>query len=373
MSKQRNLSIVGALAMAGLALAPGRAGADGVRHLPPAEATAGDELVLSAELARASERALVVRYRPLGTTTWSEASFARAGDVTWQARLPAAAVTAPGLEYFLVTTSAGATAGAGADVATVDEVGSADAPLVIAVADDPRALRRARDLRRVGDHRSRLRVAGQVVDYGTRRQGDVEVVDRYYRVDADFGYRLLIYPLEEIRIGYTRLEGVVPSAPRGLPAACQAAPDSADCRLDAGYKVGGWFELGLAPVEGVRFDARGLFMANQQGVAVGGRGELRVGVADANHLALGVEYQEKVGTTGYFRLGWLAVPAVPMAVTVEVTDLPASLRTTGVRLIYDVFWAMPTSGLRLGARAGYAARDQQIGGPTAGLSASYDF
>ena len=44
----------------------------------------------------------------------------------------------------------------------------------------------------------------------------------------------------------------MPSAPRGLPAACQTAPDSADCQLDAGYKVGGWFELGLAPVEGVR-------------------------------------------------------------------------------------------------------------------------
>jgi len=283
-------------------------------------------------------------------------------------------VTPPGLEYFLITTATGATAGATEPVSagTVDEFASAVQPHLIAVQDSPQAQRKSRDLARALGRRSRIRVAGELVDYGTRTDGAAEVTDRYYRVDADFGYRLLTYPLEEIRFGYTRLEGVVPNAPRDLPAACQAGAESAGCKLDAGYKVGGWFELGLAPVEGVRFDLRGLFMANQQGVAVGGRGELRVGVADANHLALGVEYQEKVGTTAYFRLGWLALPRLPMAATVEVTDLPASLRSSGVRLLYDVFYPLP-SGLRLGLRAGYAARDQFIGGATGGLSASYDF
>ena len=47
-------------------------------------------------------------------------------------------------------------------------------------------------------------------------------------------------------------------------------------------------------------------------------------------------------------------------------------RSAGVRLLYDVFYPLP-SGLRLGLRAGYAARDQFIGGATGGLSASYDF
>ncbi len=357
-----------------LVLAPAAARADGGRHLPPAEALAGDELVLSAELARASERALVLRYRPLGAATWSELAFARAGDRTWEVRIPALAVTPPGLEYFLVTTEPAATAGAAAPAATtaVDEFASATAPHMVSILDRPRALRRVRDLERAGGRVWRLHIAGEVVDYGTRSEASREVTDRYYRIDADINYRLLAYPLEEIRFGYTRLEGVVPNAPRDLPAACQAGVDADGCRLAAGYKVGGWFELGLAPVEGVRVDVRGLFMANQSGVAVGGRGELRVGVADANHLALGVEYQETVGAAGYFRLGWLARPRLPMAATVEVTDVPASLRATGVRLLYDVFYPLP-SGLRLGLRAGYAARDQRIGGPTAGLSASYDF
>lgn len=340
--------------------------ADGVRHLPPAEASAGADLVLSAELDRASERTLVVRFRPLGAVAWSERELTRAGDRTWQARIPASLMISPGLEYFLVTIEPGA------DPSTaVDEFGSAAAPHLVSVQADARAQRRARDLARAVDRRSRVRLAGEVVDYGTRTAGMTDVHDRYYRVDADFGYRLLTYPLEEIRFGYTRLEGVVPSSSREVPASCATDPDTG-CSFDAGYKVGGWFELGLAPVEGVRFDLRGLFMANQQGVAVGGRGELRAGVADANHLAFGVEYQEKVGTATFFRLGWLARPRLPMAATVEITDLPASLRAAGVRLLYDVYYPLP-SGLRLGARVGYAARDQRFGGPTGGLSASYDF
>ncbi|HVV87991.1 MAG TPA: hypothetical protein VHE35_33350, partial [Kofleriaceae bacterium] len=329
-------------------------------------------LVLSAELARASERALVVRYRPVGAASWSELPFARAGDRTWEARIPAAAVVPPGLEYFLVTTSAGPTAGAAGDAATVDEVGSAAAPLRVQVEDSPGALRRGRDLARAHGRLWRLHVAVETTDYGTRHLGDTGVNDRYDRIDADIAYRLLRYPLEELRFGYTRLKGEVPNAPRALPAACADDPAGTACRLDAGYKLGGWFELGLAPVEGVRLDLRGLALANQAGAAFGARGELRVGVADANHLALGVEYQQGVGTTGFFRLGWLARVRTPMAVTVEVTDLPASLRTTGVRLLYDIFYPLP-SGLRVGARVGYAARDQLVGGPTGGLSASFDF
>lgn len=356
-----------------LVLGAGAARADGVRHLPPAEATAGGDLVLSADLARASERVLVVRYRPLGTTSWTELAFARAGDRTWEARIPAAAVAPPGLEYFLVTTAPAATAGAEAVAgADVDELGSAADPIRVAIQDSPRALRRARDLARARGRLIRLHSAAEYVDYGTRTDGMASVHDRYYRVDADIHYRLLKYPLEEISAGYVRLEGVVPNAPRGLPPACQSDTDSDACAFDAGYKVGGWFGLGLAPVEGVRLDLRGMFMANQEGAAFGARTELRVGVADANHLALGLEYQEQVGTAGYFRLGWLATRQLPMAVTVDVTNLPARLRATGVRLLYDLFYPMP-SGLRLGARVGYAARDQGIGGPSLGLSGSYDF
>ena len=125
-------------------------------------------------------------------------------------------------------------------------------------------------------------------------------------------------------------------------------------------------------VSRVRFDGRGMFTANQDGFALGARGELRAGVADGNHLAAAIEYMADVGTVGSMRLGWATVPRVPMAMTIEITDLPSSDRATGIRLLYDAFYPMPT-GLRLGARVGYSARDQIIAGPSAGLSASYDF
>ena len=165
----------------------------------------------------------------------------------------------------------------------------------------------------------------------------------------------------------------MPNSDRRVPTDCTpASKGSAACRLDAGFKVGGWFELGLALAEGVRFDGRGMFTANQESFALGARGELRAGIADGNHLAAAVEYMADVGTIGSFRLGWATVPKVPMAMTVEITDLPSSKRATGVRLLYDAFYPLPT-GLRLGGRIGYAARDQIIGGLSAGVSASYDF
>ena len=228
--------------------------------------------------------------------------------------------------------------------------------------------RRARDLARVEGRRSRVHTTAEWVDYGTRTIGSQRVPDRYYRVDADFAYRLLAYPLEDIRFGYTRLLGTTPETYRDDPAGCATA----SCRLEAGFKVAGWVELGFGLVEGVRLDARGIVAATPAGFALGGRGEVRIGVADATHVAAGAEYLADVGSTGFFRLGWATVPGAPMAATIEVTDLPARSRATGVRLLYDVAHPFP-GGLRLGARVGYAARDQGIGGISAGLAASFDF
>ena len=358
----------GALA-ALVALGAGRAAADDhIRHLPPAEASAGEALALTAEVPRASERTLYLRYRPIGAATWGQLTFARSGDDGWVATVPAAEVAPPGLEYFI--------ASAAGDEPEAAEFASAEAPHRVGVLATARELRRDRDLDRVARRRSRVHVAAEYASYGQRRlrsgTREIAVDDAYYRVDADFAYRLLTYPLEEIRFGYTRLEGTVPTSPRELPLNCVDQPDAAACSTEAGFKVGGWFELGFGLTEGVRLDTRAMFMANQESVAVGGRGELRAGQRDGNHVAVGVEYLDEVGATGFFRLGWATVPRVPMAATIEVTDLPASVRATGVRLLYDAFLPLD-NGLRLGARIGYAARDERVGGPTAGLGASVDF
>ncbi|HEY4058793.1 MAG TPA: hypothetical protein VGM39_19400, partial [Kofleriaceae bacterium] len=194
------------------------------------------------------------------------------------------------------------------------------------------------------------------VDFGSRELpgSTSSVVDRYYRVDADVAYRFWVYPIEELRVGYTRLLGNVDDGP------------------DKGFRVGGWFELGLAPVEGVRVDARAVVMATQSGAALGFRGEMRLGDRDASHVAAGIEYLADVGTSGFFRLGWGTVPGVPMAATVEVTNLPSDDKDIGVRLYYDIAHAV-APGVRLGIRVGYAARDQEHYGFTSGGNVVMDF
>lgn len=346
-----------------LVVAHGAAHAEGVRHLPPAEASANEALRLTARVARASERTLVLQYRPVGMDTWTVLAFDRGTDDEWIAVVPAAQVQAPGVEYFIASKEG---------EAQRDEFASAAAPHQVGIVVQAREERRARDLARNRAKRSRTRVSAEYVNYGARSADANSIADHYYRVDADFSYRLLAYPLEEIRFGYTRLEGYVPQLPRDVPPACSTNPEGDACRKYAGFKVGGWFELGFGLAEGVRLDLRGIVVANQEGAAPGMRGELRTGNIDGNHIAFGFEYTKDVGSAGFFRLGWDTVPKVPMAATVEVTDYPASSRATGVRLAYDFFHPLP-NGLRLGGRVGYAARDRRVGGATAGLSASLDF
>ncbi|HTJ44072.1 MAG TPA: hypothetical protein VL463_18325 [Kofleriaceae bacterium] len=316
-----------------------------VRHVPPSEATAGEPLQLIAQLGDNADSALVVRYRALGVRAWSNATFTRREDREWIAEIPADAIAPPGLEYFLVDGDHAA-------------LGSESWPVEVAVHRAPEAERADRDLARVLGRRSRVHVMTEWIDYGARTIHDRAVDDHYYRVDADFSYALLAYPLEQLRFGYTRLVGTT--------------PDDGGLAHEAGFKVAGWFELGFGIVEGVRFDARGIVAATQGGFALGTRAEVRLGDADRTHVATGLEYLADVGATGYFRLGWATVPGAPMAVTIEGTDLPSSDRATGVRLLYDI--AHPfEGGLRVGARVGYAARDQSAGGISAGLGASFDF
>jgi hypothetical protein len=318
-----------------------------VRHVPPADAEAGAALELVA-IAPATVPALVAHYRAAGTQTFSSLELVRRDDQRWVAVIPPPAVAPPGIEYYL-------------DAGGAPVFASAEAPHLTRVGVTALSERRARDEARVAGRRSRVSARAEWVDYGTRIVDDVRLVDRYYRVDADFSYRLWAYPLEELRVGFSRLLG-------DTEVACATPP----CTGRSGFNVAGWFELGVAPIEGLTLDGRAIVLATRESVALGGRAELRVGSRDATHVASGVEYLADVGATGFFRLGWGTVPRVPMAATIEVTDLPASTQDLGVRLFYDITGVL-SHGLRVGLRVGYAARRQAVAGFTGGTTASIDF
>ena len=316
-----------------------------VVHVPPADVVAGTPLELVAEAAAATPT-LTLHYRATGGgAAFQTAELVRRGDAEWVVVLPPEVVVSPGIDYFIA---------AGGTPVFASEKWPHTMPVVATASTE----RRARDIIRTKGRRSKIHTSFEWVDHGTRTVGGQELQDHYYRVDADFAYRLWAYPLEELRVGYTRLIGET----------CQVPP----CSGEAGFKVAGWFELGLAPVEGLRFDSRVSVMATQSGFQPGFREEIRLGVREGSHVAVGVEYLADVGTNAFFRLGWGTVPGLPMAATVEVTGLPDSSRHAGVRLYYDIAHALP-NGVRLGARVGYAARNQAVAGFTGGANASVEF
>jgi hypothetical protein len=339
------------------------ASANSVRHVPPAEADAGANLELQAEVDRAWKSTIEVHTRPIGGE-WTSTEFQRT-ESAWLAVIPGDQVATPGIEYFIVSRAG--------DGRQVPEFASAESPHLVVVRPAAEDLRRERDLARSGGRRSRLSASGEWVDFGSRNfrlMGETErIPDRYYRLDASFSYLLLTYPLKAIRIGYTRLLGTTPDAERGNPLDCGNQPD---CEIEAGFKVGGWVELRFSLVDGVEVDGRASVMATTEGFKIGGRGEFRVGVEEGSHVALGAEAVADIGASAFFRLGWDTVPSLPMAATVELLDYPHSRRAAGVRLIYDI--ARPLQhGIRVGLRLAYQARDERVGGFGGGLHASMDF
>ncbi len=347
-----NIAYVGWLAVSFAVVADSAADAPSVEHVPPANATAGTSLELIAD-APAATPTLTLHYRASGEPRFETLELVRQGDRKWVAVIPAGRVSPPAIDYYLA---------AGGQVVFASEAWPHTMPVTATASSE----RKARDQVRARGRRSRASAMFDYVDYGSRTRDDERLVDHYYRVDLDFAYRLWAYPLEELRVGYTRLLGETQSME------CADPQDPPPCVGEAGFKVAGWFELGLGVAEGVRLDGRLILMATQSGFQPGTRLEGRLGAREGSHVAVGFEYLADVGANGFFRLGWGTVPRLPMMATVEITNLPDADRDTGVRLYYDVAHALD-NGLRIGLRVGYAARLQQVAGFTGGASAGWEF
>src|SRR5690606_26883531 len=148
----------------------------------------------------------------------------RKDNARWVAVVPADTVAPPGIDYYL---AAGGT----------PVFASAEWPHAMTVRATPDDERRGRDLARARHRRSQVSAMGEWVEYGKKEVGTTRLDDHYYRVDGDFSYRLLAYPLEEIRIGGTYMIG------QTLASADRPCPGMTPCEGQAGVKAG-WFELG---------------------------------------------------------------------------------------------------------------------------------
>ncbi len=315
-------------------------------HTPPAEAAEGQPLVIEAKIDRSWQTAVEIHYRTIGDAAWKALEFQRGTAVDdWRATVPADAVRPPGVEYYI----------ASADTA---HFASERDPHQVMVFEDAGKLEREEELARVNGRRARVHTAYEIVDFGKRtttgmRGETIERADYFYRVDVDFTYRLLRFPLYSLRFGATRLLGRTGG-------------------VESGFKEAGWVEIRLRLTSLLEIDGRGIVALTGTGVSLGGRGEVRVGSDLRSHVAFGLEGVAETGSSFFLRLGWDTVPRFPMSTTVEITDFPSPTRPHGVRLVYDVAYPM-ANGVRPGARLGYQARDPAVGGVALGLNASLDF
>lgn len=357
---------------------PAANAADGtavVYHVPLAEASAGDTIAIEARIGGAFREELELRVRGGADGSWQAFPFQRTDDGGYRAVVPGEAVQPPGFTYYIVGRAA---------QGEVLHFANAENPHRVRVSLDEEVELRERELERSHHRRYQARVATEYVDFGRRTIVDLatgqehSVPDSYYRIDGEFGYRVLRYPLRALRFGYVRLLGTTPATARG-DGVCPTPEDGEICRVEAGFRAGGWAELRWRLTEILSADTRILFLATPSSVGLGARGELRFGDAMGSHFALGFEGISEVGSNTFVRLAWATVPKIPMAATVELTDYPSSHRDTGVRLLYDIGYDHTvdlgdhTAGIRFGARVGYQARDQGIGGMTGGLNVTLDF
>jgi hypothetical protein len=329
-----------------------------VRHVPVAQVTAGNDLVLRAEVAPAWRlEQLVAHYRPQGEKDFSEKAFELSSDGTYAAVIPLPSEQRVPVEYYLTAR----------DTDGVETVrfasGGAPYPVLIEV---PRyTLEREALLEVYGQRRSRVQVFGEYVDYGAQKLDGTRYEDRYYRLEVDYLHRLFTQVgglrIDSIRIGVGHLRASTP--PFDMLAPVEGVPPALHPGLDYGFSE---VEVGFNPSFGL--GVRLVLGGNATGFAAGFGGKVRIGRPRGARAELEGEYTRGLGGSGTLRLAWDTVPRFPMSAAVQVTNVPSG--PAGVRLLYHVDYQLSDSVL-VGAQAGYQARESVLGGPTLGLSASY--
>jgi hypothetical protein len=367
----RTIHVLAALALAAPSSLARAASADQpalVRHVPPAQVTAGEPLRVEAQVERGWKLdALVLHWRRSGGP-WNEAAFGKTGAVRWAAIVAGPDVAPPAIEYFITSREHGGPA--------VERFATAASPHPVLVSPPDDDLDRQERLFRYRGHRSRARAVGEWVSFGShgRDAAGASYRDAYYRAEAAYLYRILGF-FESIELGMVHFRGDVP--PPGAFRAGSSSEPSRATGMDYGYA-----EIALALTEVVGVKGRLLLGADDQGFATGAGASLRLGEVTRAHLELGAETIQRVGSDGFVRFAWDTVPRWPMALSLHVTNQPAATKPaappapfetqrldegapTGVRAVWEVGYEL-TRAITLSVRAGYQARVSTAGGPTLG-------
>lgn len=290
-----------------------------------------------------------LHFRRNGEPGFRFVAMTRRGDASWQAEVPAEAVTTDGVEWFVIVQDDEG----GEQRRPAREFGSVD---VSKEASGGLGIR----------NRSQVSLFYEYVDFYA-----LQGVDRFSHFEADFLYRI-DSPLRAVRVGYgvragtTGVTGVIDEA-----YAQSDGPAVKDGLEADGSLITSGFNFGYAELEfgGARWfgvSARGIVGVEPDGLSAGLEGRMRLGREEGTSLVLGAARIGTLGENYLLQLNWDTVPKVPMAAGVHVTNLPAAVRSDyGVRLVYEARYEL-TDWVEVGGRVGYQFRNIFHSGPSFG-------
>jgi hypothetical protein len=303
----------------------------GVEHDAPTRVAPGDAVPLVFVLDDPSAIASAwLHYRTAGTPTYHRTLLAREDDIYLRGEIPADAVAAPGVEYFLeVVSPAGDPA-----VAVPDTTVPVDRTDVI-------------------DHftprhpRTRVSTMFSYADFG----GSATSPDRTTEFALDVTYRL-------------------PGTLAGLSSGLGILSGSGGYLDPMRGLEGVSYEYGYAEAELKLSRALGAAVrliagVDEQGLGLGVEGRVRIGDVDGANLSFTASEIARVGYLTDIRYEARATPRVPVGLSVGITNRPAD-GDVAVRLAADVGlrtlpWLEPT------VRVSYQGRTAQHAGLGAGL------
>ena len=256
-----------------------------------------------------------LHYRPRGAPTYRSVLLAREHDIYLRGAVPAEAVRAPGVDYFVEVSTPNGRAGlALATPADPIQVEVAGPPLVDQFAPVP--------------GRSSVKLSSDYLDFGTfdRRSGDH--TDRMVTANVDFTYKLASF-VESVGVG----AGVYAGA--GGYANAVWTPDNP--LPESGFQYGyGDVEVG-GHVDHVHLSVGGQLIAGvgKAGFGMGAEGRFRIGERDGLNLLLSARTVDQVGAISEVRLGTRPLSKVLVGVSVAATNQPND-GDIGVKLGTDV-------------------------------------
>lgn len=308
----------------------------------PAEARGRVPLAIALEL-DARFRGGVLHYRERGARTYRSVPMRAQGPRYFGAAIPAAAVTAPGVDYF---------------VEGVDERGVAT-PLV-GDASSPRAVAVGPDTAReaaLGAPKERSFSVSLLTDYASFNLKKDN--DTLFQTEGSFTLRLRDVGLRAVRSG----AGVY----RGKGGTLEELDQKGLAPRDVGLTYG-HLEAEVAFAESYSVIGRAIVGLREPGIGVGAQGFFRVGSDRRTNLLVGGELLGGIGLRGIAQLEWRTIPRVPIVLRTEVTNQPAGVSSSasdrplvaagqsevGARTIGQVGYEI-TRGLVASARVSYQA------------------